>query len=297
MRVVVRPMSLRLVLRGAAVLGLAGGLAAQSRPASRSALPLRTALRETIEAYLATKPRKTVDVELDGALHPLVEVEHRALAALGGEAAAARVALAMADELLHAVLAGELRRRAWRFELVDAFERTIAARVGDAELKAHLERARAFFANEEVAVARLRFAIGPDGDAAARARAERAAAAARAGVPFSKLAKDADSLPDVPLLALNVLRRSVGESEYSELLQDGPVAKVVFAAREGETVGPLRGVDAWWVARVAGRRSRKLEIVLGDDVRELVRYDLVQQRFLAWADEVLARAVFRVHER
>jgi hypothetical protein len=70
-------------------------------------------------------------------------------------------------------------------------------------------------------------------------------------------------------------------------------------ARVGEIVGPMRGADACWVGRVEERSTPKwLAPDLADDrTQELVRTIHVQERLLAWSDQVLARAILRVHER
>ena len=95
----------------------------------------------------------------------------------------------------------------------------------------------------------------------------------------------------------NPLQQLFGEGEYTSLLRE-PAAAAVMRAKEGDVVGPLRTPGGAAVVRVVKRTGTVQELVAKDGQRrELLRQLREQRLFLAWVDEVLAKAVLRLPRR
>ena len=77
----------------------------------------------------------------------------------------------------------------------------------------------------------------------------------------------------------------VGYSVAMDLFYNGEV---------GTVVGPLRGPDAYFIARINAKVPPSSDPNVKDErVRELVRQDYVQSRFMDWASEVVSGADFQ----
>jgi hypothetical protein len=187
-----------------------------------------------------------------------------------------------------------------RYAVMSAYELAIEKEITDAALARHLEEVHPFFADQKVKVSLLCFTPSGAGDwSDAERKAQQARTALTAGASFDELAKAAGPRSVSAAHPLNLLRKAVGESEYSLLLLRPSVSDALFyRAKVGEVVGPLRGTDACWVGRVEERTLLDRKLSIEDaQIREMVRQTYVQERLLAWSDEVLARAILRVHVR
>lgn len=199
----------------------------------------------------------------------------------------------------------EAFRARWR--LIKSFENMIQADLNDENLQAHASEFGAFFADGQVNVDLIQCmgrslqtgAWLPDGMTQARERAEMVMAkieseeltfdqAKQQYGQYYKTDKDQGRLGSKPL---NQLRQAVRESEFTDLITGSSVATYLYyEAEPGQVVGPLRGTDAWWVARVNSRTPPRSQVSVSDErTRELVRQDYVNHRFLQWANEVIAR--------
>jgi hypothetical protein len=304
---------------------------------------MRTMLIEVVDAWLARKPRRPVDLELDGTIRSLAEIERTTRAVVPDDAPPGTCALAMADTVVVQLLEDALRRQgAWqadaeaeeafdrhrrrydgtpfpletmatqycgfpsldsyrrRFRVREAYGQSIEKTLGDDDLRAWLRQESAFANDRRTTVSVLRFAVAPGGSVRAHERAARALVAWTAGEAFATLAAAADplSVRAVQPWGLTQMRNVFGENDYLELLLDGPPSRTVFRAPDGGLLGPLRGVDAWWVVRVDEQPELVPVLAVVDDrTRAAVRREMVQERYLRWAGAVLERTVFRLHER
>ncbi len=93
-------------------------------------------------------------------------------------------------------------------------------------------------------------------------------------------------------LPLNQVKQQLRENEFSQLLDGFSVANYLFFdAPVGKTVGPIQGADSWFIARVNSRTPAKKRMdVKTERDRDLVKEDYLNERFMAWANEVIARA-------
>jgi hypothetical protein len=198
----------------------------------------------------------------------------------------------------------EAFRQRWR--LMRSFEKMIAKDINDDNLQAHADRYVRFFKDGQTDVDVIPFlaksvktnAWQPDGFAGARQRAVEAFEAISGGASFDDtleqrgefFAKD----PERGRLgnkALNQIRQSLRESEFTDLLMGYSIGTYLFYdAEQGKVVGPLRGPEGYYIARVNNRLPARGTVDVKDErMRELVRQDYVTHRFMAWANEVLSR--------
>ena len=198
----------------------------------------------------------------------------------------------------------EAFRQRWR--LMRSFEDLVAKEINDDNLQAHADRHKRFFANGSVNVDVIPFmakntftgAWTDKGLSAAKERAEKAMAEIRAGKKFDKVLEESGEFfindKDRGRLgskSLNDLRRTLRESEYSELLDGASLGyHIYYDAEVGKVEGPLRGPDTYYLVRVNSRGAAEHDVKITDDrTRELVKQDFLSYRFLEWANEVLAR--------
>jgi parvulin-like peptidyl-prolyl isomerase len=89
------------------------------------------------------------------------------------------------------------------------------------------------------------------------------------------------------------VRQQLRENEFSELLDGTSVATFLFFDAEvGKAIGPIKGTDAWYIARVNSRTPPKKRMdVKNERDRELVLEDYRSHRFMQWANEVIQKAV------
>ena len=94
--------------------------------------------------------------------------------------------------------------------------------------------------------------------------------------------------------SLNQIRQSLRESEFTDLLLGYSVGSYLFYdAAPGTVVGPVRGPDSWFVARINSRVPVRQAVNLSEDrTKELARQDYVNWRFLQWANGVIAESKF-----
>jgi hypothetical protein len=192
-----------------------------------------------------------------------------------------------------------------RWRVCHAFERTIAGSIDRKALQAEADAQREFLGDARVAVDLWFYSAFDQAQdrwdfAAAERRAQQGRAALQSGRDADTVRKDSDAVQGVggwPGVAVsyNALRTTMGESEYTDLVQGTSAAATVFhGGKPGEVVGPLRSVRGFWLARVERRipAPKRFEVADGRS-EELVRQVLVQRRFLEWADAVLAKSVLR----
>ncbi|MCK6481244.1 MAG: peptidyl-prolyl cis-trans isomerase [Planctomycetes bacterium] len=109
----------------------------------------------------------------------------------------------------------------------------------------------------------------------ARTLADRAAADLRSGKAFETVARKWSE--DVPPDGPRGQPLEVGPSMKSTLLPQS-ILDAVFAAKEGETLGPLKAVDGWHLLLV----ERRTPAPSFEEARERVREDLVGARVREW---------------
>jgi hypothetical protein len=194
----------------------------------------------------------------------------------------------------------ELFQQRWRS--LESFARTLPANTfDDAALTAIAAAQRPLLAHVGLEVEWWAHEAPPQGDerrdfATATAAAEQTLAHLRADVlpkdlpPGVRHERAGSARPE----PLNPLQKRLREGDYTTLLRRG-VAATWFAAKEGELVGPTRGTEAVYVARVHRRVEQDTKVDVRDArVRELLTQVLREERFRAWVDEVLARAIVRI---
>lgn len=189
--------------------------------------------------------------------------------------------------------------RRWR--LADAYSASIRAEIDDAALRAELARNEAWLGDAKVSVELWYHGAQRDDGWDYAAARERAAATRARLDEGGEPATDAslDSFTAFAGQSFNQLRGRMRETEYTDLLHDGSAARLLFAGAAGEWLGPLRGTDGYWVARVTGREGGRpvAKEAMDERRRELVRQIHVERRFQEWATEVLGRAVVRLPQQ
>ena len=199
----------------------------------------------------------------------------------------------------------EAFRQRWR--LMQSFEHMIAADINDDNLAAHGKRYARFFADGQTGVEMIQFmarSVGsgawlPGGDNLAHQKSEQAWKELQGGADFDQLLNEKgefyandEEKGRLGLKSLNQLRQSFHESEWTDLLLGYSLGHHLFYhAEEGKAVGPLRGAEGWYIARVNTRTPATGGVNVKDErTRELVRQDYVTFRFMHWANDVLAKA-------
>ncbi len=199
----------------------------------------------------------------------------------------------------------EAFRQRWR--LLRSYEKLIADEVNDENLQAHADKFKRFFADGQTNIDLVQFlardgqtgAWTPDGHEQAEQRAIAAMKAIEGGASFDDTlassgeyyANDKDK-GRLGSKSLNQLRQSLRESEFTDLLYGFSVGNYLYYDAEvGKIVGPLRGPEGWYVARVNSRVPARSNVSVAEErTRELVRQDYVNHRFLQWANEIVAKA-------
>lgn len=200
----------------------------------------------------------------------------------------------------------EAFRARWR--LMASFGDLIKAEMTDENLQAHADRRAGFFGDGSTNIDIIpflardpqTFAWRPDGMAAAKARCEAVfKALENKEMTFDEALKDKgeyvvndEKHGHLGFLPLNQVKQQLRENEFSQLLDGFSVANYLFFdAPVGKTVGPIQGADSWFIARVNSRTPAKKRMdVKTERDRDLVKEDFLNERFMAWANEVIARA-------
>jgi hypothetical protein len=200
----------------------------------------------------------------------------------------------------------EAFRARWR--LIKSYENMIAKDVNDDVLQKHADKHKRFFADGSVSVDVIPFmgkshksgAWQPNGMNKARERAARCVARIKSGEKTFDQALDAWG-EYYPLdkekgrlgnKSLNELRRSIRESEYSEVLTGFSLGYFLYYdAKPGEVIGPVMGTDAWYIVRVNAQGPARQEVSVKEErTRDLVKQDFLTHKFLQWSKEVVAKA-------
>jgi len=198
----------------------------------------------------------------------------------------------------------EAFRQRWR--LMRSFENLVAKDINDDNLQRHADRHKRFFSDGSVNVDVIPFmakntftgAWTDNGLVDAKKRAEKAMAEIKAGKSFDTVLEESGEFfindkdrGRFGSKSLNDLRRSLRESEYSELLDGASLGyHIYYDAEVGKVEGPLRGPDTYYLIRVNSRGAAGSDVKVSDErTRELVKQDYLSCRFLEWSNEVLAR--------
>lgn len=202
----------------------------------------------------------------------------------------------------------EAFRQRWR--LIRSFEKMIEADMNDLDkLQAHANTFAAFFSDGHVSLDVIQFmgrdlktgAWVPGGLDAAHQRAEAAMKSIEGGADFDEVLRDKGEFyatdkekGRLGSKSLNQIRQSLRESEFTDLLLGYSVGSYLFYdAAPGTVVGPVRGPDSWFVARINSRVPVRQAVNLSEDrTEELARQDYVNWRFLQWANGVIAESKF-----
>jgi hypothetical protein len=199
----------------------------------------------------------------------------------------------------------EAFRQRWR--LMYSFEKMIAKDINDDNLAEHGKRFARFFADGATSVDVIQILARdsqfggwlPDGFARAKQRADEAFAKLKGGAQFDAILTEYgeygpndEEKGRLSMKPLNQIKQYLRESEFMDLLQGYSIASYLFYdAPEGEIVGPLRGPDAYLIARVTARTPARGEPQITDArIRDLVKQDYVLWRFTQWANEIVAKA-------
>jgi len=185
-----------------------------------------------------------------------------------------------------------------RLRLVDSFEKLIRAEITDDALEAHLRQRADVLSGSDLEVEWIRIPFaGNRAEQAVRSATQIADAIRTGKLSFSDARKQHPVWPPTSLrsrMTYAEVRGLLGESEYTDFLARESRADKVFWARPKQVVGPIRGRDAVFVARVHQLRSAaRTPSLRVPRVRREVRDDYVMQRFLAWARRIAAKIVIR----
>ena len=202
----------------------------------------------------------------------------------------------------------EAFRARWR--LISSFTDLIKDELTDANLQAHANKRAAFFADGQCDVSVIPFqgrnqvtgAWMPGGMEAAKERCEAVFAKLENGeMTFDEaLDKHTEFFANdekrglLGMLPLNQVRQQLRENEFTQLLDGFAISDFMFFDAEiGKTIGPIAGPEAWYICRVNGRTPPRRNInVKVERERELVYEDFITQRFLEWANGIIAKAKF-----
>jgi hypothetical protein len=202
----------------------------------------------------------------------------------------------------------EAYRQRWR--LIRAFEKMIAKDINDENLQAHADKYKRFFSDGTANVDTIQFfakdaksgAWVPNGFEGARKRATEAYEAIQGGASFDDIHGQRgeyfstdNEKGRLGAKSLNQIRQSLRENEFSDLLLGYSIGTDAFYdAPIGKVIGPLRGTEGYYLIRVNARTPAHTAVVVTDArTRELVKQDYVSHRFLAWANDVVAKATIR----
>lgn len=201
----------------------------------------------------------------------------------------------------------EAFRARWR--LMTSFADLVKDELTDEVLQAYADKRAGFFGDGSVNLEVIAFqardiqtmAWQPDGMQKAKERCEAVFAQLEKGeISFDDaLTKKGEFIVNddkrgrLGFLPLNQVRQQLREHEFSEMLDGTSLAAYLFFDAEvGKTVGPLKGSDAYYIARINARTPPKKRMdVKNEKDRELVREDYLSYRFLQWANEVIQKAV------
>lgn len=200
----------------------------------------------------------------------------------------------------------EAYRQRWR--LMRSFENTIAEDLNNDTLQEHGTKFSRFFSDGQTSVDVIQFlgkdvktgAWLPDGMAGAEKRAAEALAAIEGGAAFDEVLAERGEFyvteehkGRLGSKSLNQLRQSLRETEFTDVLYGYSVGNYLFYdAEPGAIVGPLRGPEGYYVARVNARTPARGAVSVEDArQRELIKQDYVTHRFVQWSNDVLAKAV------
>jgi peptidyl-prolyl cis-trans isomerase C len=137
----------------------------------------------------------------------------------------------------------------------------------DAQLSAYYAaNAERYAAPSRVAFSHIFFAVGPDGDAAAQARAKAVLAKIPAGV--TRAPERGDAFPDLYDFA------AFEPEQVERLFGRTELASAVFTAPIGRWAGPFRSAYGWHLIYVANRAAPSRPPLA--DVRDRVRSDYLQ---------------------
>lgn len=198
----------------------------------------------------------------------------------------------------------EAFRARWR--LLQAYKLMIADEFTEENLQAHAQEFVGFFQNGKVNVqvipflARDRVTAGwvANGMESARERAEVCMKELESGATFeAMMRKHGEFFPRdekrgrLGAVALNQLRQSFREGEFTDLLTGFSAAKTIFYdAPVGQATGPIRSSDSYYIVQVLSRSFSNGRVNLQDErVSQLVNEDFLQHRFQTWAEGVIAR--------
>jgi hypothetical protein len=203
----------------------------------------------------------------------------------------------------------EVYKARWRLER--SFEKMIAKEVNDENLAKHLERAKNFLADGRLSVQIIRIPAFDDAtgtwkeagfekarqvadsvmDEIEQGKSDWAAAMAK----HSKWPEQQKDQGTYHGKSLNELRTELRENEYTDFIHGYSVGEILFFdAKVNSVVGPLRGQDAYYIAKIVDRSPATGSMSIEDkNQRDLIKQDYVSHRFVAWANEVAGRTEVR----
>ena len=194
-----------------------------------------------------------------------------------------------------------------RHRLLKSFEGLIGKDYNDEVLQAHADKFARFFGDGRIDVDVVTFQGKdyrsgvwlPDGMETARERATKCFESIEKGEITFQQALDTmgeyfptdEARGRFADKTLNELRRSLFESEYSELQAGFSLGKYIFYDAEvGKAVGPLKGPAGWYVVRVSARSPAKSKTSVAEpSIRELIAQDYLNHRFFEWGRDVLKK--------
>jgi peptidyl-prolyl cis-trans isomerase D len=182
-------------------------------------------------------------------------------------------------------------QRRFKYLLVDKAKVRAKTVVGEDEIKADYERRITSFAvPEQVTAAHILIRIdpekGPAGEAAAKARAEKLAAAAKAGADFAKLARENTEDPSGKTNGgqLPPFARGQMVPEFEE---------AAFSMQPGEVRGPIKSQFGFHVIKLVARTPARTKTL--EEVKGTISGEIAEKRAAAEAERIGRELAARVH--
>lgn len=207
------------------------------------------------------------------------------------------------------------------FRLIESYRKKIAAEINDESLKRHIPSAQDFLGGGSVQASVLlcsawdfptNSSLGPAAWEEARRKADEVRKRLVGGADFDQLLAETSGYPEkVPNpnasakqqynrgkflpLSKNELKGMLGESEFDSFLRGYSIADLVFEPDRTGILGPIQGPFGYYIVKIEKRNPGTRTLAVDNpNQRQLLEEDYLSTRFLAWSNEVVAKARIEV---
>lgn len=196
-----------------------------------------------------------------------------------------------------------------RFRIIESYRRLLEREnlLGDEHLEAFIPEVAMFLGNGTVNAELIRFPAKddsvnkwlPGGFAIAKAKAEVVLDEIEAGrllfgqarLQHGRWPKGGEQQGVIAGKSRNEMRRELGEHEFGEFILGYSITDYLLDhAPLGKVVGPIRGMDGYYLALVTSRSPAREVVTIKDPQnKEMIRQEYLTRRFLKWANEVAGK--------